>query len=180
MLTGLCHCHCLGRRRSQGEPAALTALLPGFSAAQTWRGGRVLPLGEEEKIIICKPRSRELLGAYLSRGRKRLCSLSAQRLFITLTRGWRKCSICWVQPAAHTAYKLRAFTCRVPEIKHTHTHKRERSSVPAPLAASPWLSLHPSPALAPVQEFHIICERFQLPQQGTALLLSSAATSGKC
>lgn len=118
------------------------------------------------------------LGAYLSRGRKRLCSLCAQRLFITLTRGWRKCSICWVQPAAHTAYKLRAFTCTVPEIKHTHTHTKERGVSCRPRrAASPWLSLRPSPgpALAPVQEFHIISERFQLPQQGTALLLSSCS-----
>lgn len=98
----------------------LLAWLPGEGAEPSL-------LEKRKKIIICKPRSWELLGGYLSRGRKRLCSLSAQRLFITLTRGWRKCSICWVQPATHTAYKLRAFTCRVPEIKHTHTHtKKER------------------------------------------------------
>lgn len=50
--------------------------------------------------------------------------------------------------------------------------------MPAPgRAASPWPSLlcSPGPPLAPVQEFHIISERFQLPQQGTALLLSSCS-----
>lgn len=39
-------------------------------------------------------------------------------------------------------------------------------AVPAP---------RPRPLLAPVQEFHIISDRFQLPQQGTALLLSSCS-----
>lgn len=62
---------------------------------------------------------------FITAKKKALFPASPQRLFITHTRGWRKCSICWVRPSTHTVYKLRAFTCRVPEIKHTHTQKRE-------------------------------------------------------
>lgn len=142
--TGPCGCleagfaHRTVSPSSQGEPSS-THCSPAWCWAgylarglnpPAWRRGKNNNL-QAKKLGSC-------LGAYLSRGRKRLCSLSAQRLFITLTRGCRKCSICWVQPATHTAYKLRAFTCRVPEIKHTHTHKRERSFVSAPaLCLSP-------------------------------------------
>lgn len=156
-----------GRDRRQRPPCSV----PG-------EGARASPFDKEEKIIISQPRSWELLGAlFITVKKKTLFPAPRQRLFIAHTRVWRKCSICWVQPSTHTAYKLRAFTCRVPEIKHTHTHKRERSFVLAPARclsrAVP--APRPRPALAPVQEFHIISDRFQLPQQGTALLLSSCS-----
>lgn len=57
----------------------------------------------------------------------------------------------------------------------THTHKRERSFVSAPLLCLSLAVSLPRQALALIQEFHIISARFQLPQQGTALLLSSCS-----
>lgn len=162
-----------GSDRAAHRPARL----PG-AVQNTWRGDRGLPLREGGKNNNLKAKKPGAAGSvFITVKKKALFPASPQRLFITHTRVWRKCSICWVQPSTHTAYKLRAFTCRVPEIKHTHTHKRERSFVSAPAHC---LSLavpvpQPRPALAPVQEFHIISDRFQLPQQGTALLLSSCS-----
>lgn len=78
--------------------------------------------------------------------KKALFPASPPRLFITHTRVWRKCSICWVQPSTHTAYKLRAFTCRVPEIKHTHTQKREEFCIGPGALPLPGCPCAPAPA----------------------------------
>lgn len=70
--------HCVGRKRSQGEmgsagrdhPATCPLLhrVPG-------KGAEASPFDKEGKIILSKPQNSELLGLYLSRQRKRLCSL---------------------------------------------------------------------------------------------------------
>lgn len=72
-----------------------------------------------------QPRGSELLGAYLSPQRKRLCSLPLRSACLSHThKGWRKCSICWLRPSTHTVYKLRAFYMQGSRNK-THTQKRE-------------------------------------------------------
>lgn len=106
-------------------PARRPARLPG-AAQSTWRGGRGLPLRQGGKNNNLQAKKLGAAGSvFITMKKKALFPASPQRLFITHTRVWRKCSICWVQSSTHTAYKLRAFTCRVPEIKHTHTQKRE-------------------------------------------------------
>lgn len=115
---------------------------------------------------------------FITAKKKALFPASPQRLFITHTRGWRKCSICWVRPSTHTVYKLRAFTCRVPEIKHTHTKERgvlyrpRRSASPL-LSLCPgrrWLSFRNSTLSQPVSSF--------LSREQLCFCLP-AATSGK-
>lgn len=57
----------------------------------------------------------------------------------------------------------------------THTKERSCALAPARCLCRAVPAPRPWPALAPVQEFRIISDRFQLPQQGTALLLSSCS-----
>lgn len=167
-----------GRQSEQGQRQRPPRSHPRHCAEYLARGPS-LPLrggGKNNNVLAKKVGAAG--SAFISTKKKALFPASPQRLFITHTRVWRKCSICWVQPSAHTAYKLRAFTCRVPEIKHTHTHTKERGALERPRRSCLSLTVsapRPRQALALVQEFHIISERFQLPQQGTALLLSSCS-----
>lgn len=166
-----------GRQSEQGQRQRPPRSRPRCCAEYLARGPSLPLRGGGKNNNVQAKKVGAAGSAFISAKKKALFPASPQRLFITHTRVWRKCSICWVQPSAHTAYKLRAFTCRVPEIKHTHTHKRERSFVAAPALCLSLAVSAPRPrqALALVQEFHIISERFQLPQQGTALLLSSCS-----
>lgn len=111
-----------GRQSEQGQRQRPPRSHPRHCAEYLARGPS-LPLrggGKNNNVLAKKVGAAG--SAFISTKKKALFPASPQRLFITHTRVWRKCSICWVQPSAHTAYKLRAFTCRVPEIKHTHTH----------------------------------------------------------
>lgn len=136
-----------GRQSEQGQWQRPPRSHPRHCAEYLARGPS-LPLrggGKNNNVLAKKVGAAG--SAFISAKKKALFPASPQRLFITHTRVWRKCSICWVQPSAHTAYKLRAFTCRVPEIKHTHTHTQKREELwsgPGALA-SPSLSLRPGP-----------------------------------
>lgn len=153
--TGLCQLQRRsGRKRSQGESgtggsdraAHRPARLPG-AVQNTWRGDRGLPFREGGKNNNLKAKKPGAAGSvFITVKKKALFPASPQRLFITHTRVWRKCSICWVQPSTHTAYKLRAFTCRVPEIKHTHAQKREEFCISPGALPLPGCPCAPAPA----------------------------------